>query len=189
MQSREIDAVLISTCTGYLCPGLTSYVNERLACVRTCSARSRRQAAARPAEPARRRGHPRRRPRRKVLSVCVEVCSARFISMTIPACSSARALRDGAGAASREPTATEPRRVEWKWVIAPRAGQTRPLRFEHKNGCCETFCRRESANRRRRSAKLFAESLSPAGVKRDRITGWILTPRRDVLLALRTSWV
>src|SRR5262245_426215 len=26
----EIDAVLISTCTGYLCPGLTSYVNEQL---------------------------------------------------------------------------------------------------------------------------------------------------------------
>src|SRR5208337_361255 len=26
----EIDAVLISTCTGYLCPGLTSYVSERL---------------------------------------------------------------------------------------------------------------------------------------------------------------
>jgi alkylresorcinol/alkylpyrone synthase len=27
---NEIDAVLISTCTGYLCPGLTSYVSERL---------------------------------------------------------------------------------------------------------------------------------------------------------------
>ena len=26
----EIDAVLISTCTGYLCPGLTSYVSEQL---------------------------------------------------------------------------------------------------------------------------------------------------------------
>ncbi len=27
---REIDALLISTCTGYLCPGLTSYTSERL---------------------------------------------------------------------------------------------------------------------------------------------------------------
>src|ERR1041385_620921 len=26
----DIDAILISTCTGYLCPGLTSYVGERL---------------------------------------------------------------------------------------------------------------------------------------------------------------
>src|SRR6185312_14931866 len=27
---NEIDAILISTCTGYLCPGLTSYVSEQL---------------------------------------------------------------------------------------------------------------------------------------------------------------
>ena len=26
----DIDAVVVSTCTGYLCPGLTSYVSERL---------------------------------------------------------------------------------------------------------------------------------------------------------------
>src|SRR5689334_2205842 len=30
LQPNEIDAILISTCTGYLCPGLTSYVTERL---------------------------------------------------------------------------------------------------------------------------------------------------------------
>src|SRR5262245_25443704 len=30
LMPESIDAVLISTCTGYLCPGLTSYVSERL---------------------------------------------------------------------------------------------------------------------------------------------------------------
>src|SRR5438477_8239752 len=30
VQTENIDAVIISTCTGYLCPGLTSYVGERL---------------------------------------------------------------------------------------------------------------------------------------------------------------
>src|SRR5512136_2137881 len=29
-QADEIDAVIISTCTGYLCPGLSSYVVERM---------------------------------------------------------------------------------------------------------------------------------------------------------------
>ena len=29
--ARDIDALVISTCTGYVCPGLTSYVAERLA--------------------------------------------------------------------------------------------------------------------------------------------------------------
>ena len=28
--ARDIDAVVVSTCTGYLCPGLTSYLAERL---------------------------------------------------------------------------------------------------------------------------------------------------------------
>ena len=31
LQPRDVDAVLVSTCTGYLCPGLTGYVGERLA--------------------------------------------------------------------------------------------------------------------------------------------------------------
>src|SRR4051812_48228804 len=30
VSAHDIDAVVISTCTGYLCPGLTSYVSERL---------------------------------------------------------------------------------------------------------------------------------------------------------------
>ncbi len=30
LEPGDIDAVIISTCTGYLCPGLTSYVTERL---------------------------------------------------------------------------------------------------------------------------------------------------------------
>ena len=30
IEPQTIDAILISTCTGYLCPGLTSYVSERL---------------------------------------------------------------------------------------------------------------------------------------------------------------
>src|SRR5439155_22509228 len=30
VEARQIDAVIVSTCTGYLCPGLTSYVSETL---------------------------------------------------------------------------------------------------------------------------------------------------------------
>src|SRR5262245_24903758 len=28
LDPRDVDAIIISTCTGYLCPGLTSYVTE-----------------------------------------------------------------------------------------------------------------------------------------------------------------
>src|SRR5215471_8185410 len=30
VRAADLDAILISTCTGYLCPGLTSYVGEQL---------------------------------------------------------------------------------------------------------------------------------------------------------------
>ena len=76
----EIDAVLISTCTGYLCPGLTSYVSERLG-LRSdvlaldlvgqgCGAALPNLRTAEALLASRRAG--------KVLSVCVEVCSAAF---------------------------------------------------------------------------------------------------------------
>src|SRR5690348_5317280 len=30
LDAGDIDAIVVSTCTGYLCPGLTGYVSERL---------------------------------------------------------------------------------------------------------------------------------------------------------------
>jgi predicted naringenin-chalcone synthase len=76
----EIDAVLISTCTGYLCPGLTSYVSERLGLRpdvfpldlvgQGCGAALPNLRAAEAILAAGRA--------QKVLSICVEVCSAAF---------------------------------------------------------------------------------------------------------------
>src|SRR6516162_10079887 len=98
----EIDAVLISTCTGYLCPGLTSYVSERLGLRpdvfaldlvgQGCGAALPNLRAADALLASERCQH--------VLSVCVEVCSAAFyldddVGVLISAC----LFGDGAGAA------------------------------------------------------------------------------------------
>src|ERR1051326_5371370 len=77
---KSIEAVIVSTCTGYLCPGLTSYVSEKLGlrpevlaldlvgqgCVAALPTLSTAEAllGARRCE--------------RVLSICVEVCSAAF---------------------------------------------------------------------------------------------------------------
>jgi alkylresorcinol/alkylpyrone synthase len=76
----QIDALIISTCTGYLCPGLTSYVSERLGLrpdVLTldlvgqgCGAALPNLRTAEALLAAGRAGH--------VLSICVEICSAAF---------------------------------------------------------------------------------------------------------------
>jgi alkylresorcinol/alkylpyrone synthase len=84
---------------------------------------------------------------KKVLSVCVEVCSAAFYldddpGVLISAC----LFGDGACAAvlANKPQPNR-RRVEWKWGSSHLAPDKRDaLRFEHKTGCCETFCCRRS---------------------------------------------
>ena len=188
----EIDAVLISTCTGYLCPGLTSYVSERLglrADVFTLDLVGQGCGAALPnlraAEAILAAGRA-----RKILSVCVEICSAAFYlddnpGVLISAC----LFGDGAGAAvlANKPQ-TENRRVEWKFgssCLVP--GKRDTLRFSHKNGMLRNILLPQVPQiAGDEAAKLFAGSLAAAGVKRERIASWILhTGGRDVILALR----
>ena len=188
----EIDAVLISTCTGYLCPGLTSYVSERLGLRpdvfpldlvgQGCGAALPNLRAAEAILAAGRA--------RNILSVCVEVCSAAFYldddpGVLISAC----LFGDGAGAVvlANRPQPNR-RRVEWKWSSSCLAPDKRDvLRFEHKNGMLRNILLPQIPQiAGDEAARLLNESLATAGVKRDRITGWILhTGGRDVLLALR----
>src|ERR1051325_5100853 len=79
-QAADMDAIVASTCTGYLCPGLTSYVGERLglrANVMTFDLVGQGCGAALPnlrvADALLASGRCNR-----VLSLCVEVCSAAF---------------------------------------------------------------------------------------------------------------
>jgi predicted naringenin-chalcone synthase len=191
-KANEIDAVLISTCTGYLCPGLTSYVSERLGLRpdvftldlvgQGCGAALPNLRAAEAILAADRA--------RKVLSICVEVCSAAFYldddpGVLISAC----LFGDGAGAAvlANKPP-PDRRRVKWKSgssCLTP--DQRDALRFEQKNGMLRNILSpRVPQIASDEAARLLNESLAAAGVKRDRIAGWILhTGGRDVLLALR----
>lgn len=189
----EIDAILISTCTGYLCPGLTSYVSEQLGLrpdVFTLDLVGQGCGAALPnlraAEAILTAGRA-----EKVLSICVEVCSAAFYldddpGVLISAC----LFGDGAGAAvlSNKPRPGKRRRVEWKFAASELVPAERDtLRFSHKNGMLRNILLPQVPQvAGTRAAKLFAASLAAANVKRDQITGWILhTGGRDVLLALR----
>ncbi|HTL73020.1 MAG TPA: 3-oxoacyl-[acyl-carrier-protein] synthase III C-terminal domain-containing protein [bacterium] len=191
-QPAEMDAVIISTCTGYLCPGLTSYVSEQLG-LRSdifaldlvgqgCGAALPNLRAAESILNAGRG--------RKVLSICVEVCSAAFYldddaGVLISAC----LFGDGAGAAvlSNEPLPNR-RRVHWKFAASHLAPDQRDvLRFSHKNGMLRNILTPEVPQiASNEAAKLLAASLAAAGVRREQITGWILhTGGRDVLCALR----
>ena len=189
---EAIDAVLISTCTGYLCPGLTSYVSEQLGLNQNVFALDLVGQGCGAALPNLRAGEAILTAGRakKVLSICVEVCSAAFFLDDDPGVLvSACLFADGAGAAvlSNDPLPGR-RRVEWKFTDSRLVAAERDtLRFSHKNGMLRNILLPQVPQVAGGIAgKLFSESLAAAGVKREQITGWILhTGGRDVILALR----
>ena len=190
--AHDIDALVISTCTGYLCPGLTSYVTERLGLRlgvlaldlvgQGCGAALPNWRAAEALLVGGRAG--------RVLSVCVEVCSAATYfdddpGVLISAC----LFGDGAGAAvlAQEP-AGHSRRVEWKTaasVLKP-AHRDR-LRFEQRGGLLRNVLTLEvPALAAEAVAEILDQALTQASVSRGEIRGWILhAGGRDVLNALR----
>ena len=188
----EIDAVIISTCTGYLCPGLTSYVGEMLGLrsdVFPLDLVGQGCGAALPnlraGEAILAAGHA-----KKILSICVEICSAAFYldddaGVLISAC----LFADGAGAAVlSNQSLPGRRRVEWKFTssrLVPAQRET--LRFSHKGGMLRNILSPQVPQvAGDAAAKLFEESLVQTDVRRDQITGWILhTGGREVILALR----
>ena len=191
---REIDAILISTCTGYLCPGLTSYTSERLGLrpdVLALDLVGQGCGAALPnlqtAQALLAAGHCKR-----VLSICVEVCSAAFYmdddaGVLISAC----LFGDGAGAAVLSPSANGGRRVKWKSGRSLLKPEDRGwLRFEQKNGMLRNILTPEvPALAAQHCETIFADTLARGNVARSQISGWILHPGgRDVLLALRKKF-
>jgi predicted naringenin-chalcone synthase len=172
----DMDALLISTCTGYLCPGLTSYVAERLGLRRSalgldlvgqgCGAALPNLAAA--------HGVISGGGVRFALSICVEVCSAAFYVDDDPGVLvSACLFGDGAGALvlGAEPRAGR-RRVEWRagWSLHAPA-QREALRFEQRSGLLRNVLTPQVPALAARHALALLEQ---AGVERESIGTWIL---------------
>lgn len=190
----DIDIIVISTCTGYLCPGLTSYVMERLGLrpsayaldlvghgcgaalpnMRTCGALL--QA-----------GHG-----RHALSICVEVCSAALYfdddpGVLISAC----LFGDGAGAAvlSNEPGLS--RRLQWKDAATRLScGERDLLRFEQRGGMLRNILTPPVPGlAAKHSRALFGSVSERHGLSAADIQQWIWhAGGRDVLASLRAEF-
>jgi alkylresorcinol/alkylpyrone synthase len=190
VQAEEIDGIIISTCTGYLCPGLTSYVSERLGLrsnVMALDLVGQGCVAALPnlraAEALLAAGRCQR-----VLSVCVEVCSAALYFDNDPGVLiSACLFGDGAGAALLANRPNGKRRVEWKASGSLHCPEDRELlRFEHKQGMLRNILTPEVPGRASvHAARVLRDVLAVAKVDRSQIAGWILHPGgREILVAL-----
>lgn len=179
LAAKAMDAVIVSTCTGYLCPGLTSYVGERLGLREDvlaldlvgqgCGAALPNLAAADALIAAGRCG--------AVLSICVEVCSAAYYldddpGVLISAC----LFADGAGAAVL--TRDAPRgRLALQWggshsIHEPRERDA--LRFEQRQGKLRNRLTPEVPVLAATYAeRVLARALHERGIARDAIACWI----------------
>jgi predicted naringenin-chalcone synthase len=191
VRADEIDAVIVTTCTGYLCPALSGYVIEQLGLrhdILAFDLVGQGCAGALPnwqlASALLAAGHC-----NHVLSICVEVCSAAMYldddpGVLISAC----LFGDGAGAAvlSRSPLATH-RRVEWKQsasFIDP--AERSALRFEHREGMLRNILTRAVPRiAAQHAGDILTKALERAELRQSQISEWIFhAGGRDVLLAL-----
>lgn len=186
----QIDAVIVSTCTGYLCPGLTSYVAESLQLPSNVHALDLVGQGCGAALPNLRAGEALLASGRaeRVLSICVEVCSAALYLDDDPGVLvSACLFGDAAGAAvlSLEPGA---RKVEWMGADSRLDPSARDLlRFETRHGMLRNILTPVVPElAARHAAALFQTMAEKAGVKHKDISAWIFhAGGRDVLAALR----
>ncbi len=190
--ATDIDGLVVSTCTGYLCPGLTSYVIGRLglrADILAFDLVGQGCAAALPnwrMAAALLMGD----ECEHVLSICVEVSSAAMYLDNDPGVLiSACLFGDGAGAAvlSRAPQA-ERRRVEWKSFTSftnPR--QRAALQFQTCNGLLRNVLTRAVPRLAAEHAlQVLNSALETAALTAADISVWIMhAGGRDVLNALQ----
>lgn len=191
LQAAQIDAVVVSTCTGYLCPGLTGHVVERLGLrpdVQAFDLVGQGCAAALPNLMLGRSllavgdcEH--------VLSICVEVSSAAMYLDNDPGVLiSACLFGDGAGAAVLGRQAgPSGRSIAWKGstsLLDP--GQRSALMFEQRDGMLRNILTRAvPALAADYAQRVLSTVLVRAGLQRGDIGTWVLhAGGRDVLRAL-----
>ena len=191
LSPRAIDAVVVTTCTGYLCPGLSGYIVEGLGLRgdvlafdlvgQGCAGALPNWQLASALLAAQQCEY--------VLSVCVEVCSAAMYldddpGVLISAC----LFGDGAGAAvlSRRPPSAR-RRVQWQQTASlTNPTEREALRFEHRAGLLRNVLTRQVPRVAAEHAQIvLTDALARAGLNRNQVNGWMFhAGGRDVLLAL-----
>ncbi|HEY8117870.1 MAG TPA: 3-oxoacyl-[acyl-carrier-protein] synthase III C-terminal domain-containing protein [Methylophilaceae bacterium] len=194
LDASEIDAVIVSTCTGYLCPGLSGYAIEQLQLRPDILAFDLVGQGCAGALPNWQLGDALLASGKcqHVLSICVEVCSAAMYldddaGILISAC----LFGDGAGAAvlSTQP-ATHKRSVEFTGsgsLINPQ--QRTALMFEQRQGMLRNILTRRVPRLAAEHVRKVTETLlKNNGVTRAKISNWIMhAGGRDVLLALENE--
>ena len=192
IEAEEVDGIVVSTCTGYLCPGLSGYVVERLGLprdVRAFDLVGHGCAAALPnwqlADALLQSSQC-----RNVVSVCVELSSAAMYldddpGVLISAC----LFGDGAGAAVLGAEPRRDRRTIECGAIGSllNPGEREALRFEQRGGMLRNVLTRPVPKLAAEHAEqVLDRMLAAADLERADIAQWVWhAGGRDVLVAIK----
>jgi len=196
----EIDAVVVSTCTGYLCPGLSGYVIEQLGLASNVQAFDLVGQGCAAALPNMRLGDALLQAGqcRHVLSICVEVSSAAMYLDNDPGVLvSACLFGDGAGAAvlsgsaserGRDRRGSQRRRLAWtdcESLIGP--GEREALMFQQRQGMLRNILTPAVPRLAAQYVQRVLDTvLARAGLSIAQISAWIVhAGGRDVLLSMQ----
>ena len=193
MRPGDVDALVISTCTGYLCPGLTSYVAETLGTRADILPLDLVGQGCGAALPNLRTAHALLESRgcENVVSVCVEVCSAAFyldndLGVLVSAC----LFGDGAAAAV---VSSRPREGSRAVRFGAARTITEPakrdaLRFEQRGGMLRNILTLPVPELAADAARrVLDESLAEQGLQRCDVSRWVMhAGGRKVLEAVRS---
>jgi len=192
LEASEVDGIVVSTCTGYLCPGLSGYVVERLGLPRDVRAFDLVGHGCAAALPNWQLADALLESRqcRNVVSVCVELSSAAMYldddpGVLISAC----LFGDGAGAAVlRAEPARDKRSVECGAIGSLLNPDERDaLRFEQRGGMLRNVLTRPVPRLAAEHAeRVLDRMLAEADLERADIAQWVWhAGGRDVLLAIK----
>jgi alkylresorcinol/alkylpyrone synthase len=195
LKPEDIGAVIVSTCTGYLCPGLSGYVLEGLGLPHNIQTFDLVGQGCAAALPNLQMAHALLGANtcEHVLSICVEVSSAAmYLDNDAGVIISACLFGDGAGAAVLSRTApAQGRSVEWvdsaSWT---EPGRRQALMFEQKDGMLRNVLSRAVPGLAADYARHVLDIvLGRADLTPQDIATWILhAGGRDVLQALERSF-
>jgi alkylresorcinol/alkylpyrone synthase len=137
IKADELDALLVCTCTGYLCPGLSSHVAEQLELRENAYLQDLVGLGCGAAIPMMRaaNGLIAADPKAKVATVAVEICSAAFFADDDPGVLISLCLfGDGASAAVWSGEAAEGKWQAGKFTTVHRPQQREKIRFVNAGG-------------------------------------------------------
>ena len=178
----EIGALVVATCTGYLCPGLSSYIGERLGLPCNTQLLDLVGLGCGAAVPTLRTASALLGESEHVLAVCLEVCSAAVYldddpGVLISACLFGDGAAAVVGSRKPQPGVREVRMTRAESLHLPEAREK--LRFDHRHGLLRNIL---APNVPVLSAGVAADVLARADIAPAEISEWLFhSGGRDVL--------